>query len=125
MARRKNKGTPLKVFSGREATLNRVILKILEKKSPLIAYDVWLQLRAIKGFRNTDANTVYRRMEALEEQGWIAQKGTRPTLPGWRSELYELTLRGKAALKIDEKSIEEFLRTATEEQLLKFIKMFS
>lgn len=117
MARKKGKGTEFLVFSGREARLNRVISKILEKKSPLIAYDVWGQLKGIKGFRHIDARTVYRRMQALEKQGWIAQKGTRPAKPGWDSTLYELTLRGKAALELDEKSIEEFLKTATDEQL--------
>jgi hypothetical protein len=38
--------------------------------------------------------------------------------------LYEVTLKGKAALKIDQKSIEDFLKTATDEQLLKFIEAF-
>ena len=113
------------MFKGREARLNRIISKILESKSPLIAYDVWLQLRGIKGFRHIDSRTVYRRMQALEQQGWTAQKGTRPAKPGWDSTLYELTLKGKAALKLDEKSIEDFLRTATDEQLLKFIDSFS
>jgi DNA-binding PadR family transcriptional regulator len=125
MARKKTKGTKLKVFSGRAADLNRVISKILEKKGALIAYDVWLQLRGIKGFKHTDSKTVYRRMQALEQQGWIAQKGTRPAKPGWDSTLYELMLRGKAALRLDEKSIEDFLRTATDEQLLKFVDLFS
>jgi DNA-binding PadR family transcriptional regulator len=64
-------------------------------------------------------------MEALEQQGWIAQKGTRLGKRGGDKILYELTLRGKAALRLDEKNIEEFLQTATEEQLLKFIDLFS
>jgi len=38
--------------------------------------------------------------------------------------LYELTLKGKAALKLDKKSIEEFLQTATDEQLSMFIVLF-
>jgi len=83
-----------------------------------------LEIKNIKGWRHIDFKTVYRRMDALERQGWIAQKGTRPALPGWDSTLYELTLRGEAALKLDEKEIEEFLRTATDEQLLKFIDLF-
>jgi hypothetical protein len=117
MARKKGKGTELSVFTGREALLNRVILKILEQKGALISYDVWLLVRAIKGFRHTERKTVYRRMQALERQSWITQKGTRPTQPGWDSELYELTLRGKAALKLDEKNIGTFLETAKDEQL--------
>jgi DNA-binding PadR family transcriptional regulator len=125
MAGKKGKGTKLKVFSGKEARLNCVILKVLEKKSPLIAYDVLLQLRAIKGCRHVDSKTVYRRIQALEKQGWIAQTGTRQAQPGWDSTLYELTLRGKAALKLDAKNIEEFLKTATDEQLQTFLNSYN
>jgi DNA-binding PadR family transcriptional regulator len=125
LARNKSKGTKLKVFSGKQESLNRVICQILERKSPLIAYDVWRQLKAIKGFRCIDSKTAYRRMEALEQQGLIAQKGTRLGKRGGDKILYALTLRGKAALRLDEKSIEEFLQTATDEQLLKFIASFS
>ena len=64
-------------------------------------------------------------MEALEQQGLIGQKGTRLGKRGGDKILYELTLRGKAALRLDEKNIEEFLQTATDEQLLKFIDLFS
>jgi DNA-binding PadR family transcriptional regulator len=125
LARKKSKGTPLRVFSGKEESLNRVMLNILKQKGALIPYDVWLIVKGIKGFRHTDTKTVYRRMDALEWQGWIAKVGNRPTQPGWPSELYKITLRGRAALKLDEKSIEDFLKTATDEQLLKFIDSFS
>jgi DNA-binding PadR family transcriptional regulator len=125
LARKKSKGTKLEVFSGKQANLNRVILQIFERKSPLIAYDVWRQLKAIKGFMRINSKTAYRRMEALELQNLIAQKGTRLGKRGGDKILYELTLKGKAALRLDEKSIEEFLQTATDEQLLKFIASFS
>jgi CRISPR-associated endonuclease Cas1 len=36
VAWKESKGTRLKVFSGKEAKLNRVILKIMERKSPLV-----------------------------------------------------------------------------------------
>jgi DNA-binding PadR family transcriptional regulator len=121
MARKKTKGTELSVFSGREESLNRVIFLILYSKKLLASYDMYKEIRGMKGFRHIDSRTVYRRMEALEKQGWIRQKGTRPARPGWDSTLYELTLRGKAALKLDGKSIDEFLRKATDEQLLKLI----
>ena len=124
MARKKCKSTRLQVFSGKEARLNRVMLKILEWKSPLIAYDVWRQLKATKGFRGIDSKTVYRRMHALEQEGWIGQKGKRPAKVQGDSALYELTLKGKAALRIDEKNIEAFLKTATNEQLARFIDLF-
>ena len=125
MARKKCKGTPLKVFSGKEATLNRVILLILRSsKQPLARYDVYLQIRRIRGLKRKDSKTVYRRMVALNQDGWIAQNGTRPAKVKGDSVLYELTLKGKAALRLDEKSIEEFLRTAANEQLTKFTDLF-
>jgi len=102
LARKKRKGTRLKVFSGKEESLNRVILLILKKNS-LIPYDVWLFVKSIKGFRHTEHKTVCRRMQALEQQGWIVQKGARPTKPCGDSLLYELTIRGKAALRLDKK----------------------
>jgi DNA-binding PadR family transcriptional regulator len=119
------KGTRLKVFSGKEASLNRVILLILHRKKLLAKYDVFLEIRNIKGFKHEDSKTIYRRMDALNKEGWIAQKGTRPAKVQGESILYEVTMKGKAALKLDQKSIEDFFQTATDEQLLKFIEAFS
>ena len=98
MTRKKRKGTKLEVFSGKQESLNRVICRVLEWKGPLIAYDVWRQLKSIKGFKYIDSKTAYRRMEALELQGWIGQKETRQGKRGGDKILYELTLKGKATL---------------------------
>jgi DNA-binding PadR family transcriptional regulator len=125
VARKKSKGTQLEVFSGKKEGLNRVTLQILEWKSPLIAYDIWRQIKLTKGFKHIDSKTAYRRMEALEREGLIAEKGTRVGKRGGDKTLYELTLRGKAALKLDEKSVEDFLKTATDEQLAKFLDSYS
>jgi DNA-binding PadR family transcriptional regulator len=125
LAQKRGRGTPLEVFSGKQARLNRVILLIFYSKKPLAKYDVFLEIRNIKGFKHEDSKTIYRRMETLIEEGWIAQKGTRPAKVQGESILYELTLKGKAALRLDKKSMEEFLQTATDEQLLKFIEAFS
>lgn len=46
------------------------------------------------------------------------RKGTKENLNS------ELALKGKAALRLDERSIEEFLKTATDEQLASFIDLF-
>jgi len=126
LARKKCKDTSLKVFSGKEATLNRVILLILRSsKQPLATYDIYLKVRRIRGLKHKYSKTVYRRMFALNHDGWITQNGTRPAKVKGDSILYEVTLKGKAALKLDQKSIEDFLRTATNEQMLKFIEAFS
>ena len=124
MARKKSKGTPLKVFSGREAPLNRVILIILRSsKPPLSRYDVYLQIRRMRGLKHKDSKTIYRRMAALNQDGWITQKGTRPAKVKGDSALYELTIKAKTALKLDQQNIEEFLKTATEEQLIKLLDL--
>jgi DNA-binding PadR family transcriptional regulator len=119
-----NQGTRLEVFSGKEADLNRVLLRTFEMKSPLIAYDAWHLIRAVKSFKRVDSKTAYRRMAALEQEGLIAEKGARLGKRGGEKTLYKLTLRGKAALKLDKKSINNFLRTATDEQLAKFLDLF-
>ena len=119
------KGTRLEVFSGKEARLNRVILLILQSKKPLTKYDVFLEIRNIKGFKHKDSKTIYRRVDALKEGGWISQQGTRPAKVQGESKLHGLTVKGKAALKLNQKSVDEFLRTATDEQLLKLIEAFS
>jgi DNA-binding PadR family transcriptional regulator len=124
LARKKSKGTPLKVFSGKEATLNRVILLILlSSKQSLAKYDVYQQIHVMKGFRDKHSKTVYRRMDALNKEGWIAQRGKRPAKVQGDSVLYGLTLKGKAALKLDRIAIEEFLKTATDSQLSVFIDL--
>jgi DNA-binding MarR family transcriptional regulator len=125
LTRKRTKGTPLKVFSGKEASLNRVILQILLQKGDMISYDTWLSITKIKGFRHVDIKTVYRRIDALEEQGWIAKKGSRKTRPGWTSNIHKITLKGQIALKLDQKDIEEFLNNATKQQLLKFLDVLS
>lgn len=125
MAPKKCKGTPLKVFSGKEAAQNRLILLILRaSKQSLNRYDVYLQIRRIKGLKGKDSKTVYRRMVALNREGWITQNGTRPAKVKGDTILYELTLKGKVALRLDERSIEEFLKIATAEQLSQLISLF-
>lgn len=117
----KSKGTPLKVFSGKEETLNRLILQILRNsKQPLTKYDVALEVRRVIDFKHMDKNTVYRRMDALHKQDLISIVGERPTKPGWPSDLYAINPRGIAALKLDKKNIENFLLTASYEKLRKF-----
>ncbi|MCL4429845.1 MAG: hypothetical protein M1167_03735 [Chloroflexi bacterium] len=125
MARKQSKGTPLNVFSGKEATLNRVILLILFSGQLLAKYDLFLIIRKTKGFRNKDVRTIYRRVDVLEKGGWIAKEGEKRTKPGWPSELYKISLKGKAALKLDQKSIEKFLESATDTELSELIDLLS
>ena len=121
MERKRCKGTPLKVFSGKEATLNRIILLLLCSEKLLTKYDIFLNIKNIKGFRHINSKTVYRRVDALEQERWITQNGKRHAKVYGDCILYELSLKGKAAIKLDEKNIETFLNNANIEQLIKFI----
>lgn len=117
-------GTKLNVFSDKQGKLNRVILQIFILKGLLIAYDVWRFVVMIKDFSQTERKSVYNRVDSLALEGYIIQRGTRPTQPGWPSELFEITRKGKAALKADKKSMDKFLATATEEELQKFLDIY-
>jgi predicted transcriptional regulator len=119
--KRKRDGTKLAVFSGKEERLNRIIMLILEKQV-LIPYDIWLRVKAIKGFRHTRHKTVCRRVQSLLEQGFITIKGKRDTKPSGSAHLYVLSIKGQAALKLSEKTMDEVLESATDEQLLKLIE---
>jgi DNA-binding PadR family transcriptional regulator len=113
------------VFSGKEATLNRAILQVLERQNPLIAYDVWHVLRAIKGFGHAEYKTVYRRMASLAQEGWINSKGARKVKAGWICIQYELSVRGKAALELNKIDLHNFLLKADEEQVEHLLSAFS
>ncbi len=123
MAGEKRKGTPLKIFSGKQAKLNRVILPLLEMKA-LAKEDVFHILRKTKGYRHTTSKTVCRRMDALNEGSYIAPNGTRPGAVKGDCVLYQITEKGKSALKLDRKSGDKFLNTATSEELANFNKIY-
>ncbi len=118
-----NKGIPLKVFSGKQKKLNRIILPLLEKKA-LAKEDVFHVLRKTKGFRNVTSKTICRRMDALIEGGYIAPNGTRPGAVQGECVLYQTTRKGLGALRMDKKSGDEFLDTATQEVLAEFLKIY-
>jgi len=120
------KGTPLKLFSGKEEPLNRLILQILRSsKHPLTKYETSLEVRRVIDFTHTDKNTVYRRMDALHGQDLISVVGKKRTKPGWPSELYIINQRGIAALKLDKKNIEKWLLSASYDELGKFNDAYS
>ena len=123
MAPKKCKGTPLKVFSGKEAKLNRIILLLILVRV-LTKHDVFLEVRRIKGCRHKTSGTVGRRMNALSEGGYIASIGTRPSKIQGECEVYGITLKGQAALRIDKKSNEEFLDTANNQELSTFLDIY-
>jgi DNA-binding PadR family transcriptional regulator len=125
MAGKKRRGSPLKVFSGKQANLNRIVTLVCRSsKTPLTKYDIYKQIHNIKGYKHYDSRTIYRRINALIDEGLIEKVGYRPGQVEGESVLYELTRLGKASLRGDEKSMEVFLQTATEEELSRFLDLW-
>lgn len=112
------------MFSGREADLNRLVLQIFEQRGLLISYDVWRFVVQTKDFGGTERKSVNERVEALAQDGYVIQRGTRPTKAGRVSGLFELTEKGKAVLKADKKSLDEFFATGSEEVFRKFNEIY-
>lgn len=121
----KPRNTRLSVFKGREAGLNRVIFMVLDAKKLLTSYDMFLEIRRIKGFRHTKYSSVDRRIKALRQQHWIIWKGTRRTQPGSDSPFYELSSRGQTAIDVDEVNMNDFLKNAKEDLLLELRTVLS
>ncbi len=125
MTRKRCKSTELDVFSGREAKLNRVIFVILNSKSPLTSYDMYLEIRRIKGFRHTKRQSVDRRMKVLYAQGWIVKYGVRPAKAHFLSPLYALSIRAQAALALNKIDLNLFVQIAKETDLEIVVDVFS
>jgi|GEM_PF-1155491 len=121
LTKAKPQGTKLQVFSGKEANLNHLILLLIEKEA-LIPYDVWLLVRVVKNFRHTPYKSICRRVRILDQQGWIVKKGERPTRPRGTANLYGITLKAQAVLRIAEKPMDEFLESASEQKLHQLIE---
>jgi hypothetical protein len=125
LALHKHKGTKLKVFSGREERLNRAIFLILHRDGILTRYDLFKQIRSIKGFRHTKIQVLYRRVDALFQQGWLDTHGVRITKALFSSPLYQLNVRALAAMEFDKTDLNELLQTASKEQIQKLINALS
>ncbi|MCW4009162.1 MAG: hypothetical protein NWF05_00890 [Candidatus Bathyarchaeota archaeon] len=125
MARNKSKGTLLRVFSGREARLNRVIFLILCTKQLLTSYEMYLEIRKVKGFRHIKRQNVDRRIKALHEQYWLKIDRVKPAKAHFLSPVYKLTIRAIAAMELNKKNLNEFLQTAPDEQLQKLSEVLS
>ncbi len=117
MTRKRAKGTELAVFSGRQAKLNLIIFLVLSSNKFLTSYDIYLKIRAIKGYRHTKRQSVDRRVKALCQQGWLKREGIRPAKAHFLSPLYKLTIRAQAALTLSKKDLNDFLQTAPENNL--------
>jgi len=123
LAKRDGKGTPLKLFSGKEAKLNHIILLILLYKSQLTSYETYKEIRAVKGFRHVNRQNVDRRIKALHEQGYLEVTGTKPAKAHFQQPLYKLSDYAEAALELSKKDWNVTLKKSSKEELRKLIDL--
>jgi hypothetical protein len=121
----KQKTAKLSVFKGREAKLNKAIFQILALEGPLVAYDIYKQIRAQGGLRHTKYPIVLRRTKALEESGYLQKAGTRKTLPGSERVLYGLSFKTYMALLLDNTDLESLVQAADEDTIIMLLSALS
>lgn len=117
MAAKFGKGTKLEILSGRQAKLNRIIFLLLDPDRLLTSYDLYLEIRRIKGYRGTKRQSVDRRIKALYQEGWLQKEGTRPAKAHFLSPLYRLSIRARVATVLNKSDLNRYLCTAPETQL--------
>jgi 5'-deoxynucleotidase YfbR-like HD superfamily hydrolase len=112
LTREKSKGTRLKVFSGREARLNRAIFEILAKESPQPLKQLYKKINKQKGLEETYYASLTKRLRCLKEAGYIAetkQKHPSPTI-------YELRTKAYLAMFLEENSMQDIIEQVTDTQ---------
>ncbi len=107
----------LSVFRGKKARLNRLIFLILASKKSLTCYELYLEIRRVKEFGNTNHQSVYGRVEALYEEGWLCKCGMKFVKANFLSPLYRLSTQAYVALKLDKTDLDVYLGTAPEPYL--------
>jgi hypothetical protein len=112
------------VFSGRAGPLNRLIFEILRSKK-VASYDIYLEVRRVKGFKHKKYQAVDRRIKKLVEQGWLIVEGTKTTKPGTEASLYRLSSGGPTALEVDKVSMNRFLSEANDEMQMQMTKLLA
>ena len=121
LVQNKHKSTWLKVFSGKEERLNRVIFLVLFPNNLLTRYDMYREIRYIKGFRHIKKQNVCRRVNALHQQRWLETNGLKVARTHELSPLYQLGVRALAAIELDKRNLNDLLQNASEDQLQKVI----
>ena len=115
MARKKTKGTKLKVLSGREAKLNRAIFQTLALKGPQTIYDIHKRIKTHRGLKRTYYGNVNKRVRALEQTGYVKATSIHGTKAGFQAAVYELTARAYLALMLNSININALLNQMDED----------
>jgi len=107
----------LLVFSGKKARLNRIIFAVLNFNKPLTIYELYIQIRQIKGYRHTKWQSIYRRVKTLSRERWLIKIGVKLTKADFISPLFVLSKRAHVAQILDNTDLDVFLEKAPEYNL--------
>ena len=125
MAGGQSKGTKLKLFTGKQAILNRHILKVLwSSKTPLTKFEIYKIIHGMKGCKKFASGTVYRRINDLIDEKHLLSAGCKPGKVQGELVLYILSKKGKVNLRLGERNIEEFAEKGTEEEFDNFLEFY-
>lgn len=123
MARKKCKGTELAVFKGREAKLNRAIIRFLVVQSPQTIWDLQKQIIETRGLRATRYHNTNKRVKDLEIKGYIKSIGEKQTKAGGKAVLYEATAKAIFALLVGSLSLDDLIAELDELSLLTIVSI--
>ena len=113
----------LSVFTGTKARFNRVILRVLAQHGPLTISDLRKRIRTLRDYRYTRYPVIYRRVHALQEEGFLEVTGLDEVKK--KSPVYGLTPRGRLALLLDQLDLDEVLRAANIEKIAAILSVLS
>jgi len=113
LAQKTGRGHLLEVFSDKAGPLNRLVFEILRSKA-LSSYDIYLEVRRVRGFKHRTYRAVDRRLKKLHDEGWLFLDGVKKTKAGTEAPIYRLSSNGPTALEMDKVSREWFLSDASD-----------
>jgi predicted transcriptional regulator len=115
LARKKNKGTELEVFSDRAARANVAILDVLAKESPQTIKQLLKQISKYEGLEEIYYASLTKRLNRLHELGYIGE--AQPNQEDSKDQTsYELRMKAYLAKFLKENSIQDILDQATDTQ---------
>lgn len=125
MVRKKYIGTKLKVFSGREARLNRAIFNNLSLQGKQTIYDLHKNLRTIRTLRHIHYGNVNRRVRALEQSGYVEGIGVQNTKVGFEATVYHLTEKAYLAFALSSIGMDDLLQQIDKTEALSILAILA
>jgi predicted transcriptional regulator len=115
--RRKLKTGRISVFKGREARLNRAIIRVLGGKEPQTTRQLRKKITQIRGLNHTSYSTVNKRVRSLERSGYL-RKASVKQRPGGLTNYYELRPKAYLAKFLDSTNIENLFERVNDQSAL-------